>query len=313
MNVTVKYRLSADGQRAALIAGRPASREVAEVMELTDTSLLPHVKVEHDGSLTLDTTGYHRGAAGALTFDAPPADISEVIRLHEAYRAAIDNKLIADEAERQRKYDEAVLEKQRAIERDAPAVASILAELEALDPAAPLPPGLLCQKYQSWIYPRDGAADALAATPDDLKRLTAVADRREKATLAAANAAKAAEAAQRDAIIAQHGGMWWEAGMCSFLGYGLWGSGQTKRWVGVFTAPKGIARFCDSPRGEHVFDVRDLEPGECIQGGGYDTNSRGKRRNETEWFGVVIKNDDTGLVIRKCASRSDAMAQAKKL
>jgi hypothetical protein len=97
-------------------------------------------------------------------------------------------------------------------------------------------------------------------------------------------------------MIAEHGGYRWEhTGLCNFIGFNLWSSGQTKRWVGIFTQPKG------------------MEPGQCIQGGGYDTNSRGKRRNESEWFGVVVSNAADALVVNICDSRSACFSAAKKI
>ena len=62
-----------------------------------------------------------------------------------------------------------------------------------------------------------------------------------------------------------------------------------------------------------TFDVCSLDVGDCIQGGGYDTNSRGKRRNESEWFGVVIANGDDALIVRILDSRSACFAAAKKV
>ena len=101
--------------------------------------------------------------------------------------------------------------------------------------------------------------------------------------------------------------------MTSFKGFNLWKSGQTKRWVGVFSAPKGIDRFLTSPKGEFVFHVADLQPGTTIQGGGYDTNSRGKRRNESEFFGVVVSNTEERIVVDSHNTRAAAMSAAKKL
>jgi len=121
------------------------------------------------------------------------------------------------------------------------------------------------------------------------------------------------ELAQGDAELAatveQYGGYMWATpgGMCDFLGYRLWNQYQTRRWVGVFTSPKGISRFCESPRRELSFDISGLEPGDCIQGGGYAENSRGKRREQTEFFGVVISNSDDRLVVKVCDSRSEAL------
>ncbi len=312
LNVKVTYRLSADGQRAALLAGRPAGSTVCEMMPLTDTAMIAALSIASDGSLSLDASPYPNwDVRQALYFDVPPAGLSEVVEAYRAHQSANQARAAEIATEHARKQTEQALAAQQAIERDAPAVAAILAELEALDPAAELPAGV---KVDHWnIYARDGVTQ-LQYTREDIERMRAVRSRREKVVNDAVAAEKAAKLAAREAVIAQHGGMWWAPAMtCEFTGYGLWNSGQSKRWVGIFTALKGIATFCDSPRGEFAFDTRKLEKGDCVQGGGYDTNSRGKRRNESEWFGVVVRNDDTGLVIRQCGSRAAAFAFAKKM
>jgi hypothetical protein len=151
----------------------------------------------------------------------------------------------------------------------------------------------------------------LFATDVQKARLTALNIARTKAKEAAARA----KAEAIEAMIAEHGGYRWtvEAGMCDFRGFNLWAGSQTRRWVGIFTAPKGIDSFLDSPRGEHTFEISSLVAGDCIQGGGYDINSRGRRRNQSEFFGVVIRNDDTGLVVKITDSRAAALKAAAKI
>lgn len=60
MNVTVnvKYRLSQAGQKAALLAGRTASKEVVEAMALDDAAQIDTLTVESDGTLSLDVRNY---------------------------------------------------------------------------------------------------------------------------------------------------------------------------------------------------------------------------------------------------------------
>ena len=317
MNVNVTYQLSAAGQRAALIAGRCASKTVTESMELTDLALLDDLNIAADGSLSFDATKRHIPADSyifsTMEMDAPPATLAEVLAAYAAYRAAINTgyelraaKAAAVRADEQKRADEKAA-------HDAPLVDAILASLEALDPLADFPSGISAYSYSpTRASVTDHGAD-LNVNAEQGARLRAILAAREQA----AEAAKAAKVAQRDAEraaeIAQYGGYRWvpEGGMVDFQGRGLWASGQSKRWVGIFTAPKGIAKFLDSPRGEHTFSVGCLQPGDCIQGGGYDTNSRGKRRNETEFFGVVVANSADGLVVNICGSRSAAFAAAK--
>lgn len=311
-NVKVTYNLSAAGQKAALIAGRNASQTVTETMTLEDAALLDKVTIGADGSLSLDASkSFWRGQTyTALALDVPPLTLAEVLAAQVAYIAAIDAKLDAERIVREAKEAEEKRARDLKLAHDGPIVDSILAEVEALDVFAPLPAGFAC--YGGMI--RDG--HELSLNAEQSKRRDAISAARLKALTDAEKAEADAKAARIAAMVAKNGGyLWGLAGnkMCSFLGFELWSGGQTKRWVGIFTTVKGISSFLDSPRGEFVFDVSGLAVGDCIQGGGYDTNSRGKRRNESEWFGVVVRNDSNALVVKICNSRAATFAAAKKL
>lgn len=312
-NVKVTYNLSQAGQRAALLAGKTATATVTVLMILDDAELLDAVTIGTDGSLSLDASKKYVSNTGrfysAPAFDAPPETLADVIAALKTVR----EKAAANEAEEKanREARESA-DVQRAAEKaahDAPLVDALLAEYELLDPLA-IPTMVSGRPYGRLI--KDGYSYTL--TPAQLDRVDALGNAHHKAQSDAKDAARAAKQAARDAMIAEHGGYRWEhTGLCNFIGFNLWSSGQTKRWVGIFTQPKGIARFLDSPRGEHTFDVSSLEPGQCIQGGGYDTNSRGKRRNESEWFGVVVSNAADALVVNICDSRSACFSAAKKI
>lgn len=197
-------------------------------------------------------------------------------------------------------------------EHDFPLVEAILTALEALPLDAPVKGMGIVTSGDKFFY---GFADSLNGTAEQIQRAKTVIEKRAAVADEAKLEADRRKAEARAAIIAEHGGIVFtvEAGMCSFIGDNLWARGQTKRWVGTFSTPKGIAEFLSSPRGEHVFDVSSLKRGECIQGGGYDTNSRGKRRNESEWFGVVVSNEENAIVVDLHDSRSGALKAAAKL
>ena len=316
-NVNVTYNLSAAGQKAALIAGRCASATVTETMTLEDPALIEALAIGADGSLSLDarwSPGMQWGPSEShLSLGVPPASLSHLIFAYRSHCAAWKTACAVKEAKELAAKQAAEQATAAQLAQDAPLVESMIAALEATDLLTPIPANTRCDFYCE-LY-ADSPRRTLLMTPEQTNRMIAVRQARENAATEAAAAKKAAIQAEREAMIAEHGGYLWrpEAGMCDFAGMGLWLSGQSKRWVGIFTNSRGIASFLDSPRGEHTFEISGLSAGDCIQGGGFDTNSRGRRRNESEFFGVVVRNDDSGLVVKIVETRTAAFAASKKL
>lgn len=304
MKANVKYKLSQAGQKAALMAGRTATSTVTESMDVEDTALLDQLKINPDGSMS-----YDRSMWGWPDLDAPPSDLASLIATMDAHSAA---KRAEEEAKEQEQEEKARIK----AERSYPIVEKLLAEFESLPLDAPLPAGIR-EVYNGFADVDSRGTDDyyLVATPEQSQRRAKRMQEREQHAAAFKAAAEAEREAALTKMIAEHGGILWpvEGGMCSFSGRGLWASGQSKRWVGVFTQPKGIDYFLDSPRGEHSFSVAGLQRGDCIQGAGFDTNSRGKRRYETEWFGVVVRCDENEIVIDLRDSRSSTLKAAAKL
>jgi hypothetical protein len=287
-------------------------------MELGDLSMLDHISIGADGALSFDATKYtkdwhHYSHNYSLDLDAPPDAITDVLTAWLALQASVDGEYARKREEEAASKAANLLAEQEKRTADVALVDAYIADYAAADPLVDTrqPPAT---DYRRMVYvARD--TDWHYTTEAQATRIGQLNETWTKARTAAKEAAEAAKEDARNAIIAEHGGYWWqpEAGMCDFRGYDLWSAGQTRRWVGIFTQPKGIDSFLDSPRGEHTFHVSQLAAGDCIQGGGYDTNSRGRRRNESEFFAVVIRNDDSGLVVKMCDSRAKTMAAAKKL
>lgn len=296
MNAKVKYMLSQEGQKAALIAGRPATASVEETMEVTPDQISA-MTVGADGSLFLDASKfylYHH----QVKLDAPPANAGEVIG---AWLAMVEKVDAANAARRAAELEAAELDRLARI-AEAEEVEPIVAAFCAGDP---MPAGWTRNYYG---YGFDSTAKKLRVSQDQKKRI----DEKLAADEAAKNEAiavakEAKKQAMRDEVEAFGGYRWESAGMCAFDGRYLWRGGQSKRWVGKFSQARGIDDFLTSPKGEHIFDVSGLVVGDRIQGGGYDVNSRGKRRNESEWFGIVMGNDESGLVVKVVASRAEAL------
>ena len=312
VNVNVTYRLSHAGQKAALLAGKAATQVVNETMELANTDLLGRLTISPEGELSFQAETFVKSFSRyAMELDAPPSSLEDLIGCYDRFvtekKAEIEaDEIRANEAREEAKERRRVEEEKRQAEIDADAaeVESILAAVEA-DPLAALPEGVELWGTSFWKR-ADGKTHYFALSPDGKERAVKASQLRQ-------NAIAAQKEAEKAATVAEHGGHWWDAagGMCNFLGYGLWSGRQDKRWVGRFSAARGINKFLPSPRGEQTFDVRGLRPGDCIQGGGYDENKRGRRSNESGFFGVVVKNDETGLVVDICDTRAEALTKAR--
>jgi hypothetical protein len=298
MTVTVSYRLSVAGQRAALIAGKPATDQVTEDMEFSDMSYLDAIHIDAQGKLSLNTVVVNYISTG-IRFDAPPT-LAELIAafVEEKATQVAKAKLRLEaeqEADRQRKAKDA----QKRVD-DFPIVKEALELLRNTAPLEDTP-----SKYRyclPFIYDKAGELYMTNEQREELKSLFAI--RKE-----AKEAEERAKEAAKQSLIEQKGGYWWApAKFHGLLGYGVWHSGQTKRWVGTFSSARGIDEFLPNPKGEFVFDFLNVKPGTCVQAGGFDTNSRGKRRDESEFFGVVIVNDESGLVIKEFDRRANALA-----
>ena len=310
--VTVTYNLSAVGQKAALLAGRTATQVVTETMTLEDAALLDHVSISAAGELIFDTSKQYNAPNNwegeRLVFDAPPADLPALVTAYQELKGRVAATAAEKEAKRKAAAEAEQQAQREKLERDMPIVEAILSELEAMEPGSEWPTGLQANYYE---LRKDGYQ--LSLTDAQIERKKAILESWDQARKETEAAAAKAEQDSIDAIVAEYGGYMWklEAGYCTFTGYDLWQTGQSRRWVGTFSKAKGIDNFLDSPRGEHTFDVRILGVGDCIQGGGYSERSRGRRKNESEFFGVVISAEFDRLVVKICGSRAAALAAAK--
>lgn len=304
MTVKCHYRLSPAGQKAALLAGRSGAEMQVADLPLSDPSLLEHCQIDSAGvvSIHADRCRYASDEMNKLeAFDAHPENADAVILA----AVAVARKNAELEAARQiAQKAERVESSSRRIDEDMAKMASFRAGYEA-DPEIDWYKGYLSGVKIDEDHPRYAEWRA-AVTEYEAWRTEKLAERK-------AREEQAAQAKQ--AAIGAAGGFFWNVpgGYCDFTGYDIWKSGQERRWVGVFDQPKGISRFLDSPKGEHSFDVSGLIPGECIQVAGFDVSSKGRRRHESEWFGVVVKNDSDSLVVRACPTRVEALIFAAKM
>lgn len=308
--ITVSYLLTETGRKAAILADRPATREVTEAMQAeVQPALLDLLTLGSDGRLTLPipSVAYPYANTIQVALDAPPHSVEDLAAHYADVRTRLE-RMIQEEAARKNAARAEEEARERAkVDADRAIVEAALASLEA---GTEEPNVKIDATYTGAGLQVDGRRLTLDSTAQN--RLTLVAAARRKAEIARKEAEKqareAAKQKKKEDSVRDHGGYLFDGGMTGFSGYGLWdGGGTEKRWVGVFSAVRGIDRFLDNPRGEHRWDVSDLRPGECIQGGAYDQDRRGRRRNEIEWFGKVTRNDDSGLVIKPCKTRSEAL------
>jgi len=319
-DVTMKYRLSETGRKQAILLDRPALETVSETAPTEITpQLLEKLEIQADGSLVLDRAQGHGNVCFCYhELDRPPADVLDLDQMWQEKVTACEALGRENKAQQEREGKAHADQKRQAIERDLPEASRILAEIQALDPLKPLPTVTMLPGWPDWgvsIGPQ-GEAGAKSHYSLSEEMYNAFYEIVQKRVHARGEAAKAAIQAAREAVerkkqeaVAEHGGYVWttENGYCGLVGYGLWSGSQDKRWVGVFTEARGIDRFLDNPRGEQIWNVASLQAGERIQGGGYDTNSRGRRRNESQFFGVVLRNDSDTLVVKIMDSRTDAL------
>lgn len=323
MNVTVTYALSAAGRMAALVAGRPSIARQVEVLEAGD--MLARCTVNAAGLAVFEASPVY-GPGPEL--DAPPTCLADVVLNYDEYYAARQARLDADNASLVAR---AVISRDEFLARmlaDKPVFDAALAAFEASDLGAADAAQVWGHGVQAgWNVAVDlsalegckqarcGVGETLAVSAADAVRIESVIRDRSERRKAEQTAAIAAKAAAIAAEIAEHGGFVFpvSAGMCEFRGRNLWQGGQTVRWVGTFTEARGIDRFLDSPRGEFAFGVAGLKPGDRIQGGGYEKKYNGKRRHESEFFGVVVSVGHSEIVVREYPSRAAALAGAAAL
>ncbi len=295
MNVTMRYRLSDAGQRAALLAGRPATAQVVETMETTPTAeLLAACQITPAGSAELVAETYRYET---LHLDAPPESVEHLARLWEAHQAAV----VAGEEAR------AADAKRQKEEREAAHLAAIEAAREKVNAA--IESGV----FECWGSHLKVDGESLPMCAEYQERAKAAVKARADAAAAEKKAKSEAKAAAREEMVRTRGGLVFpvEGGFCDFRGQGLWSNYQEKRWVGLFSGARGIDRFLEGPRGEFTWDVTPLEKGDCIQGGGFSQNSRGKRKNESEFFAVVVERTETEIVISEKPTRAAALKVAR--
>src|SRR5207244_6088424 len=135
---------------------------------------IDQITIAADGSLLLDaanpyTTRPYQGYSSInyLALDAPPSSLAALIDAWRTHKSTIDADTATKAAAEQTKRDE---DKRRAEEKaahDAPLVEALLAELEALDPLALLPAGVLCSTYQELQIT---GSEKYAETPEQQKR-----------------------------------------------------------------------------------------------------------------------------------------------
>lgn len=313
-NVTVKYILSPTGQRAAFVAGRPASKVVTEQLQL-DSTVADALSFDSAGRAFCDCSERYAPAQPLtgkveglvcdkqyMVLDAPPEGLADLVRLWRQHAERLDVLI----AEARRQVAAADEERKTRRERDEKIADELYAQVSAVDLLAPLPDTVK-------IISTGLAEPDLLLSYESNARFTKLYYARKQALIDQAEAkrqqAAAEQLAKLEAIVAEHGGFRWtiEGAMCDFRGYGLWQPGQERRWVGIFNSPRGIAKFLTSPRGEQTWDVADLQPGDCIQGAGFSESSRGRRRNESEFFGVVVRITESELVVRAVESRTAAL------
>ena len=123
MNVNVKYRLSAAGQRAALLAGRTASATVTESLPLLDPAKIDQITVDSTGSPQYDASPSYSPSTWEvpsryLELYEPPDSADEVIAAVFVLRVKQEAQLIDVRAKKAAEEEQERLEQEAAMLRD---------------------------------------------------------------------------------------------------------------------------------------------------------------------------------------------------
>lgn len=321
MNATIKYLLSEKGQKAAILAGKPGTREQTIHVPSDDPEFAAVVDlgmILRDGSIVLDLTWTSPQCepAGATLWDELPTvsglltDLitrrDRKLELNEKEGAQTRAATLATIREqRTRRTEEAV---QRIGSGDA-----IYVQFVTLAP--------------NWPYPKDAeivaSSDAQAFIADLAEqnqgaraKAEAEADRLLAEQTAKLAAEAVAEATRRASLGLRDGDDDYsiDNGALTEVPPGMWQSHKRgKNWMATIEVDPsqagGFARsFASKAKGEYFYIVPALAVGQAVEfGADYYSGSGNKSANR--WYGYVVSISDERLVLHHCATGKAAIKE----
>ncbi len=332
MQVTIKYYLSTDGQRASLLAGGDG-KQAQTLLVGPDAADFAAVvaKAEFVNDVpVLDTQyQYPRGWHSGQEIPATKWD-----------KIPTATEILADEVQRVVAWDAKHAEKQEAKRQQTLAALTERKTKENNKWIEVVKDGvtgraLVSYRYADWPYDRDEAvvdspeaaawiaelaaaeniaeeAAKIEAEKDADAKLAAKVAKDEAAALAAEKrAARRAErgCGENDIDITIENGA-----LCSAP---VWEThSRGKNWMAIIQvdprSPGGLKRdFADKAKGDCYYMLPSLAVGDAVEFGG-DYISGGGKKTENRWYGFVVKVEPTYLVLRKCAGGKSAVTAGAK-
>ena len=307
--VNISYRLSKEGQRAAVIADHPFPPHERQAYTMqwdsTDTRVqVTDLDITSDGILCYN-------APRNMKLDTLPADLADLVARSRAWKEAEEQRKAREQAEYEERHARHLAESAARMRAAAAETYTRMLERWKSDP----------DSFDSLVESPYRYSDGIGS---DTERIAAaeLVDTINGYVRVRKLAAGAAirEAWSKDRSLPFQVSA---AGYASFRDWDgkyhhvdlpeLWEAGQSRRWIGHFTSGRKIDQFLENPKRESAWDVGALAAGDCIQGGGHDVNSRGKRRYETSWFAVVTAVGDGQIRLRFHKSRVECLDAARAL
>ncbi|MDE2104645.1 MAG: hypothetical protein KGL39_45840 [Patescibacteria group bacterium] len=325
MTVELTVELTPEAQKKCLLAGVNAAKQqtLALTVESADDLSSDLVIVRSDGSARIHSPGQ-------MNWAFVPTTVSEALRAITEYQR--------EEASSQR---EAAFQRVEQCEADPARYCNTSAPTYGLTPEDAV---IVQARWQaaidrhydallaewaasddpSWSKLSGRMYDAAERASQQIKDLVLKAREDDNALKAAAEAETQRKAALLQADVDRGFDAGWTfavtAGMASFLKSSrtdenaasqIWVAGQSKRWVGAFTRATTIDRFLS--KSAEAFSLDGIGRFDCIQLSGFSTNSRGRRRNVSDTYAVVVAVSDEKITICLAESRAQALSVAKKL
>lgn len=315
MDITIKYTVDSVGQKAHLLAGKPASKEQQAIVPADSPHFLAALeqsKISSDGtSASIDLS----------ILDHPSYDHVPTTEELLGHRARVEvakmEKIEAEAAQR----------KARSLHR--------LAARETRTTSIQVYGDIRWTKIETWLYDGDkdyaSDSDREWLTGIDAANAAAKAEAESKADekRAADEAEKAAKDAARQAWREANGledgdiALKVEDGALASVPPGCWKTHtRGKNWLAVITVdpakPGGLDRdFCQKAKGSSYYMVPAIEPGQAVEFGA-DYYSGGGRKSPTRWYGFFFKaiaqteGRPAYMVFRGCPTGKAAVKAGEK-
>jgi hypothetical protein len=297
MKATIKFNLSKEGQRAALLAGRPAEAnqemevgkddpEFARLVQLGEIDGRGDVLLIDHWEVRWDTYPTPKEILDGVVFRAGQARQEA-----EQKRLATRDETLTVLLERKTVVSQTVYRSHGEYRLYAEAWPYLAPDDVVSSPEA-----------QAWSAELKAANDAVLLEIDRKDKEVAAENLRKE------EEARQAELLRRQALGLNDGDEAYSVSDHALMGVPVWESHKRgKNWMAEIsvnhTKPGGLERvFFEKAKGEACYVLaEDLAPGVALEFGA-DYYSGGGRRSSKRWYGYVVRIEPDALVLHKCES-----------